>query len=143
MNAVVIAVLVMLVLSLARVNVVFALITGTLVGGLTGGLGLDETISVLYRGNQRWGEHRVKLCITRGICRRDFIYGNSESARGLGVKGRREKRRFKKDSPFESTYCHFYFNHGLFFSKCDSDSHRFYSDSHPAIIEGDDGVADR
>ena len=50
MNAVVIAVLVMLVLSLVRVNVVFALITGALVGGLTGGLGLDETISVFTDG---------------------------------------------------------------------------------------------
>jgi putative amino acid transporter len=50
MNAVVIAVLVMLILSLARVNVVFALITGALVGGVTGGLGLDETISVFTEG---------------------------------------------------------------------------------------------
>ena len=50
MNAVVIAVLVMLVLSLVRVNVVFALIAGALVGGLTGGLGLDETISVFTDG---------------------------------------------------------------------------------------------
>ncbi|MGM0854561.1 MAG: Na+/H+ antiporter family protein [Bacillota bacterium] len=50
MNAVVIAVLVMLVLSLVRVNVVFALITGALVGGLTGGLGLNETISIFTEG---------------------------------------------------------------------------------------------
>ncbi len=50
MNAVVIAVLVMLILSLVRVNVVFALITGALIGGLTGGLGLDETVSVFSDG---------------------------------------------------------------------------------------------
>lgn len=50
MNAVVIAVLVMLVLSLVRVNVVFALITGALVGGVTGGLGLNETISIFTEG---------------------------------------------------------------------------------------------
>ncbi|MBN8193552.1 Na+/H+ antiporter family protein [Bacillus sp. NTK074B] len=50
MNAVVIAVLVMLILSLVRVNVVFALITGALVGGITGGLGLDDTISVFTEG---------------------------------------------------------------------------------------------
>ncbi|MGD6849592.1 Na+/H+ antiporter family protein [Rossellomorea aquimaris] len=50
MNAVVIAVLVMLVLSLVRVNVVFALITGALVGGLAGGLGLNETISIFTEG---------------------------------------------------------------------------------------------
>jgi putative amino acid transporter len=50
MNAVVIAVLVMLVLSLVRVNLVFALITGALVGGLAGGLGLNETISIFTEG---------------------------------------------------------------------------------------------
>lgn len=50
MNAVVIAVLVMLILSLFRVNVVFALVTGALIGGLTGGLGLDATISTFSDG---------------------------------------------------------------------------------------------
>jgi putative amino acid transporter len=50
MNAVVIAVLVMLILSLVRVNVVFALITGALVGGLVGGMGMSETISVFSEG---------------------------------------------------------------------------------------------
>ncbi|UII55389.1 Na+/H+ antiporter family protein [Cytobacillus spongiae] len=50
MNAVIIAVLVMLVLSLFRVNVVFALITGALVGGLTGGLSIEKTIEVFTNG---------------------------------------------------------------------------------------------
>jgi putative amino acid transporter len=50
MNAVVIAVLVMLILSLLRVNVVLALIVGALVGGLTGGLTLQETIEVFSGG---------------------------------------------------------------------------------------------
>ncbi|WP_053360440.1 Na+/H+ antiporter family protein [Bacillus sp. FJAT-27251] len=50
MNAVVIAVLVMLVLSLLRVNVVISLIIGALAGGLTGGLGLDKTIEVFANG---------------------------------------------------------------------------------------------
>ncbi len=44
MNAVVLAVCVMLVLSLLRVNVVLALVAGAIVGGLTGGLSLNETI---------------------------------------------------------------------------------------------------
>lgn len=44
MNAVVIAVVVMLILSLMRVNVVLALVAGAIVGGLTGGLSLNETI---------------------------------------------------------------------------------------------------
>ncbi|MBZ5216015.1 Na+/H+ antiporter family protein [Bacillus paralicheniformis] len=50
MNAVVIAVIVMLILSLLRVNVVLALIVGALTGGLTGGLGLGQTVSVFTEG---------------------------------------------------------------------------------------------
>ncbi|OAH58314.1 sodium:proton antiporter [Domibacillus aminovorans] len=50
MNAVVIAVLIMLVLSLLRVNVVFSLITGAFLGGLIGGLGMDGTIAAFSDG---------------------------------------------------------------------------------------------
>ncbi len=50
MNAVVIAVLVMLLLSLFRVNVVVALVIGALTGGLTGGLDLAKTIEVFTGG---------------------------------------------------------------------------------------------
>lgn len=50
MNAVVIAVLVMLLLSLLRVQVVLALAIGALTGGLVGGLGLNETINVFTEG---------------------------------------------------------------------------------------------
>ncbi len=50
MNAVVIAVLLMLVLSLLRVNIVIALIIGALSGGLTGGLGLGETVKAFTDG---------------------------------------------------------------------------------------------
>ncbi|MBD8067956.1 Na+/H+ antiporter family protein [Bacillus sp. PS06] len=50
MNAVIIAVLVMLILSLLRVNVVFALIGGALLGGLSGGLSITTTIDVFSNG---------------------------------------------------------------------------------------------
>ncbi|WP_191560292.1 Na+/H+ antiporter family protein [Metabacillus idriensis] len=50
MNAVILAVLVMLVLSLLRVNVVFALVAGALVGGLAGGLDLKTTIETFTGG---------------------------------------------------------------------------------------------
>lgn len=50
MNAVLIAVIVMLVLSLLRINVVFSLIIGALVGGLTAGLTLPETIDAFTGG---------------------------------------------------------------------------------------------
>ncbi|WP_427137803.1 Na+/H+ antiporter family protein [Psychrobacillus psychrodurans] len=50
MNAVLIAVIVMLVLSLLRINVVFSLIIGALVGGLTAGLSVAETIDAFTGG---------------------------------------------------------------------------------------------
>jgi putative amino acid transporter len=50
MNAVIVAVLAMLILSLMRVNVVIALIIGAISGGLAGGLGFEETISVFSGG---------------------------------------------------------------------------------------------
>lgn len=50
MNAVLVAVLVMLILAVARVHVVLALFTGALVGGLLGGLGLDGTMIAFQDG---------------------------------------------------------------------------------------------
>ena len=50
MNAVVIAVIVMLGLSLARVHVVLSLLLGALAGGLMGGLGLAKTMEVFQTG---------------------------------------------------------------------------------------------
>ncbi|WP_237204835.1 Na+/H+ antiporter family protein [Rothia nasimurium] len=50
MNSVLLAVLVMLVLSAARVHVVLALFIGALVGGLVGGLGLDGTMVAYQEG---------------------------------------------------------------------------------------------
>ena len=50
MNAVILAVLVMVALSLARVSVVFALVVGALVGGLVGGLSLEQTLDAFNTG---------------------------------------------------------------------------------------------
>lgn len=50
MNAVVVAVLVMLVLSLARVHVVLSLLVGALSGGLLAGLGLKVTLDAFQTG---------------------------------------------------------------------------------------------
>lgn len=50
MNAVVIAVVVMLALSLLRINVVIALIVAALVAGLSGGLTLETTITTFSGG---------------------------------------------------------------------------------------------
>lgn len=50
MNAVIIAVLIMLILSLLRVNVVLALVIGAFAGGLTGGMSFNETITSFTGG---------------------------------------------------------------------------------------------
>jgi len=50
MNSVIIAVTVMVILSLIRVNIVIALIIGAITGGLTAGLGLNETIKAFNSG---------------------------------------------------------------------------------------------
>lgn len=50
MNAVVLAVVLMLILSLPRVNVVIALALGALAGGLAGGLGLGGTVQAFTDG---------------------------------------------------------------------------------------------
>ncbi|MCO4759166.1 MAG: TRAP transporter large permease subunit [Oceanospirillaceae bacterium] len=50
MNAVIVAVLTMLVLSLLRTNVVMALLLGAMAGGLTGGLGLQGTVDAFNSG---------------------------------------------------------------------------------------------
>ncbi len=50
MNAVLIAVAVMLLLSLLRVQVIVAIIVGALTGGLIGGLSISETINVFTTG---------------------------------------------------------------------------------------------
>lgn len=50
MNAVIVAVLTMLVLSLLRTNVVMALLIGAMTGGLAGGLGLQGTVDAFNSG---------------------------------------------------------------------------------------------
>ena len=50
MNAVLVAVAVMLVLSLLRVNVVLSLTVGALVGGVVGGLNIMESVDVFVKG---------------------------------------------------------------------------------------------
>ncbi|MGL4459613.1 MAG: sodium:proton antiporter, partial [Plesiomonas shigelloides] len=50
MNPVIVSVLVMLLLSLARINVVIALTTSAIVGGLLSGHSLHETITIFSDG---------------------------------------------------------------------------------------------
>src|SRR5690625_1617250 len=49
-NAVVISVIVMVVLSLSRINVLFALIIAALTAGLMSGMGLGESVTIMISG---------------------------------------------------------------------------------------------
>ncbi|WP_341202192.1 Na+/H+ antiporter family protein [Planomicrobium okeanokoites] len=67
MNAVIVAVLVMLVLSLLRVNVVFALLIGALAGGLSGGLPFMDTIGAFTSGLGEGAEIALSYAMLGGF----------------------------------------------------------------------------
>lgn len=67
MNAVIVAVLVMLILSLLRVNVVFALLIGALAGGLSGGLPFMETIGAFTSGLGEGAEIALSYAMLGGF----------------------------------------------------------------------------
>lgn len=67
MNAVIVAVLVMLVLSLLRVNVVFALLIGALAGGLSGGLSFMDTIGAFTSGLGEGAEIALSYAMLGGF----------------------------------------------------------------------------
>lgn len=50
MNAVIVAVVVMLILSVLRINVVFSLVIGAVAGGITAGMSLDDTLMAFVEG---------------------------------------------------------------------------------------------
>lgn len=63
MNAVVIAILVMFILSLARVSVVFTLVISAIVGGLVAGLSLPDTVSAFNDGLGKGAEVALTYAI--------------------------------------------------------------------------------
>ena len=73
MNAVIYAVSVMLVLSLLRVNVVLALVAGAIVGGLTGGLSLNETIISFTEGLGEGATIAISYALLGGFAVGDFL----------------------------------------------------------------------
>ncbi len=67
MNAVLVAVLVMVILSLCRLNVVLALFVGALVGGLAAGLGVNETIRFFTAGIGEGAEVALSYALLGGF----------------------------------------------------------------------------
>jgi putative amino acid transporter len=98
MNAVIIAVLIMLVLSLLRVNVVLSLVIGALAGGLTGGLGLDRTIEVFSGGLGGSAEVALSYALLGGFAIAISATGlpNMLVESMLGFIGNKEEQKAKK-----------------------------------------------
>lgn len=67
MNAVVISVLVMLILSLLRMNIVFSLLIASLVGGLIGNLSLSKTVEVFSEGLGNSAEVALSYALLGGF----------------------------------------------------------------------------
>lgn len=67
LNAVVLAVLIMIILSLCRLNVVLALFIGALVGGLYAGLGLETTIHTFTDGITNGAEVALSYALLGGF----------------------------------------------------------------------------
>ncbi|KIP20373.1 H+/gluconate symporter [Anoxybacillus ayderensis] len=67
MNAVVISVLIMLILSLLRMNVVFSLLIASLVGGLIGNLSLSKTVEVFSEGLGNSAEVALSYALLGGF----------------------------------------------------------------------------
>ena len=72
-NAVVIAVLLMIVLCLCRLNVVISLFISALVGGLISGMSVGKGNQCIWKKYCRRFRGSAKLCIIGWICSIDFI----------------------------------------------------------------------
>ena len=72
-NAVLLAVVIMLGLSLARVHVVLSLLIGVIVGGLLAGLGITATLEA-FQGVSKTGQVLPLLCIIRCFCGSDCAF---------------------------------------------------------------------
>ena len=67
MNSVLIAILVMVILSLCRLNVILALFIGALVGGIVSGMGIEEVISVFTGGIVNGAEIALSYALLGGF----------------------------------------------------------------------------
>ncbi|CEA01506.1 Na+/H+ antiporter family protein [Jeotgalicoccus saudimassiliensis] len=67
MNSVLIAILVMVILSLCRLNVILALFIGALIGGLVSGMGVEEVIGVFTGGIVNGAEIALSYALLGGF----------------------------------------------------------------------------
>lgn len=99
-NAVVIGVILVLILSLLRVNVVFSLICGALAGGLVGGLGMDGTLAAFTDGVGGGAEVALSYAMLGGFAVAIASTGLPEAmVRGIiSISGKKDTAYSKKRS---------------------------------------------
>ncbi|VVM33163.1 Histidine permease YuiF [Terribacillus sp. AE2B 122] len=99
-NAVVIGVVLVLILSLLRVNVVFSLICGALFGGLVGGLGMDGTLTAFTDGVGGGAEVALSYAMLGGFAVAIASTGLPEAmVRGIiSISGKKDTDYSKKRS---------------------------------------------
>ena len=98
LNPVVLSVLVLVVLSLSRVNVIIALLLAAVVAGLAGGLSIEETFGVVIDGLGGQGETALSyillgtlaVMVARSGLTRKLIRGVMPLLRGPRVSTTRE-----------------------------------------------------
>lgn len=100
MNVVVIGVVLVLILSLLRVNVVFSLICGALFGGLVGGLGMDGTLTAFTDGVGGGAEVALSYAMLGGFAVAIASTGLPEAmVRGIiSISGKKDTDYSKKRS---------------------------------------------
>ena len=116
-NPVVIAVIVMMVLCLLKINILIAIMISGIVGGLIGGLGLQNTISILISGMGGNAETALSYILLGTLA---AAITSTSIVELLAVK--------LQKSPIRAYHCIY----RLFFAKRNSGSYSLYSDFNPS-----------
>ncbi len=136
MNAVLIAVAVMLVLSLLRVNVVFALVTGALIGGVTGGLGLETTISTFSEGLGGSAVVALSYALLGGFAVALSKTGLPDAMVQMALRMVGRNGETKEKVLFKSSCSPYYSSNFYFFSKCNTYSYCIYPNFDSTSVKG-------
>ncbi len=131
MNAVVIAVIAMLILSLARINVVISLIIGALVGGVVGGIGFVPTIEVFSAGLGNSAGVALSYALLGSFAIAISKTGLPEVVVRLALKLVGKEGDEKKKSLSKVAIILI-----LLFTKRDSNSYSLYSNSYTSFVNG-------
>lgn len=138
MNAVVIAIAVMFILSLARVSVVLTLVISAIIGGLVAGLSLSQTVEAFNAGLGDGAEVALAYAVLGA-----FALALSKSGlpdllahKLIGLLGMEASKNQEKKS--EISFINDFTHRCNFLSKSNPSSYCFYSCIGSAIVKSDE-----